>query len=196
VLASVYAAPTKGATVIGDLTVEALWSDTKQLEIVLGCARAQEDTTIIWSENLGDWGYGVHQFVLQRRGRWGRLPPEPFGTSAWLLTRGKMGKEGLNGRITSVEQRLVEVDAMQVLSVSDGENTTIDRDVYLVTRVDSQNVEFRPEKPSDMPCGVTEDRSRDKEDESGGSVLYRVPLQRMMTEDGEPRFKVAYPRGC
>jgi hypothetical protein len=196
VLASVHADPRKDATVIGKLTVEARWSDTKPLKLVLGYRPSQQDTTIIWREHIGDWGYGIHQFVLQRRGRWARLPPGPFGTSAWLFTRSQPGKDGVNGRISSIEKRLVEIGSMQVLNVPAGDSTTIDRDVYFVTRVDNRNVEFRPEKPSDMPCGAANDRSGNMANQPGESALYRVPLQQMMTEDGEPRFDIAYRRGC
>lgn len=190
VLTSVYAGPRKDATIIGDLTAEARWSDARQLEIVLGYRPAQEDTTVIWREQLGDWDYGIHQFVLQRRARWGRLPPEPFGDSAWLLTQGQTGNEGLIGRITSLEQRLVEVDAMQALNVRTGNRTTIDRQVYFVTRVDNRSVEFRPELPSDMPCGARDDGSGRIAEKPDGRSLYRVPLQQMMTKEGKPRFEV------
>ncbi|MBD3369441.1 hypothetical protein GF402_03650 [Candidatus Fermentibacteria bacterium] len=192
-LANVYATPTEDSEPIGEFTVETVWAENNILKFVLGYRPAGRDSVIVWRDRLGDWGYGIHQFVLQKRDDWVLLPPGPYGEEAWIRVQDNAEGEGLYGRVVCLEGRLIEIDSMSVLSVGTGDSAKIDRQIYLVTSVDSQMVEFRPELPSDMPSGASDDLSEHPAD---SLPIYRVWLRRMLTVEGEPRFEIAYPRGC
>ena len=187
-----YGSPSRDFDPIGEITIEAVWVEDRFLDLVLGYGAAEADSVSVWRDRLGDWGYGIHQFVLQRRGDWVMLPPGPYGALGWVRVQAGAGGDGLPGRVVSLEGRLIEIDSMSALNMLTGDSTCIGRGVYYVTAADSEAVEFRPELPSDMPGGASEGRG---ELEADSLPLYRVPLGSMLGEDWQPRFEVAYPRG-
>lgn len=191
-LAHVYGSPSRDSHPIGEITIEAVWVEDRLLDLVLGYRPAEADSVSVWRGRLGDWGYGIHQAVLQSRGDWVMLPPGPYGDLGWVRLQTDAGGDGLPGRLVSLEGRLIEIDSMSALNMRTGDSTCIGRRVYYVTAADSEVVELRPELPSDMPGGASEGWG---ELEADSLPLYRVPLGSMLDEDGQPRFEVAYPRG-
>lgn len=186
--ARVFTAPEADARVLGGLSVVARWDD--YLHFAWAYRPAGSGESVVWREDVGDWGYGIDQFVVDTVEGWVELPPGPYGGSGWVRLLSYGERDGFVGEVYSIAGRLVRLDSVDARAVGSAVQHVVSGTMMIESIVDS-TVSFRPEVPSDMPCRPEEEGTPDPE-----VPHYRSALSNFVTTDRKPRFVIAYPKGC
>ncbi len=186
VFASVYPAPDTTVDKLGDLSVFANWEP--YLHLGWGFRADSSQTEIVWREDVGDWGYGINEFVLDRRPGWVRLPPGPFGNEGWVRVVEYDQPNGFAGSVYSVVDNLLILDDVHATRAGTASTESVSGSVLIET-IEAGWVHFRLEIPSDMPCG-------DEVAADPPMVRYVAPVSHFVTSEGRPKFWLAYPKGC
>lgn len=138
-----------------------------------------------WIRDLGDWGYGYHLdgWGVQA-GNWVQLlGPKPL-RSVWLPAVGK----DLRVDVSPLQGTVSRLRDIRAAPVAGGRRTQVAGD-YTIVEVRGDQVRFRTEIPSDMPCD-------DEPDPPVPPPLWTAPVSSFFDHDGTPRFDVAYGKGC
>lgn len=183
--ADVFAAPDPRAKRLGGLSVAT--RTEPYLHFAWTYRPDGQDQAVVWREDVGDWGYGIEVFVPDTVDGWIRLPPGPFGAEAWSRIADYSGDEGFPGYVYSIVGRLLHLSDVPASGHAD--ETAVSGNV-LVLSIDEGLVTFRPEVGSDMPCG-----EEVPEDELPIPV-FTAPTSAFIAPSGEPKFRLAYPKGC
>lgn len=186
--APVFARPDTEMPALGELLTVARWDPYLHFAWIYRAADSGETT--VWREDVGDWGYGINQFVVDTAAGWVRLPPGPYGPIGWARLLDDGETDGFQGSVGSIAGRLINVDGVQAHVDDSGESRTVSGTV-LIESIDGDTVIFRPEVPSDMPCSPEQELLPDPE-----VPHFRTPVSGFVTDDLRPRFALAYPKGC
>jgi len=187
-LAHVFARPDTEMPALGELLTVARWDPYLHFAWIYQPANSSERK--VWREDIGDWGYGIDQFVVDTTAGWVQLPPGPYGPIGWarLLDYGET--DGFQGSVGSIAGRLIDLDGVQAHVDGSGESRTVSG-TMLIESIDDGTVTFRPEVPSDMPCSPEQELLPDPE-----VPHFRSPVSSFVTDDLRPKFALAYPKGC
>lgn len=136
---------------------------------------------------LGDWGYGVG-FVVREwtEDGWVRLPGSVGVRGGWVSTE----SGGLRGLVEGPSDRAWRFEALEARRTSTGEMVWIEPGSYWILQVVDGTVRFRPEIPSDMPCG------RSLPPDPPDPPVYEASVAAFFGPDGRPKLERAYPKGC
>jgi hypothetical protein len=187
--ATVYEAPDTNAASLGELLTRAVWEPYLHMSWVF--RPAQDGHDAVWREDVGDWGYGVNQYVVSTVPGWVQLPPGPHGNTGWVRLVGYRETNGFPGNVSSVVGELLYLENVEATLLDESMETHIVEGEVLIESIESGQVTFRPEIPSDMPCG------EDVDPEAEYPVMfYRAPIAHFLDENLQPRFRLAYPKGC
>ena len=184
--AGVYENPSTDAGLRGRVWTIASWEPHLHMSWVYHPSGSH--ASIVWREDVGDWGYGINQFVVDTLAGWVQLPPGPYGDSGWARLVGYDEADGFTGSVSSISGQLILLDGVPAVRIGTTEEETVFATV-LIESIDEGTVTFRPEIPSDMHCG--EEVTPDPE-----VPRYAAPTGAFLTEVRQPRFRLAYPKGC
>lgn len=138
--------------------------------------------------DLGDWGYGTTLPVRDTTERRVRLVVPGVDVAVWVSREGGAPGFGVV-EVHGLEGRLWRLGPVDAERPGGGPVAALPAGVYLVLEVADGVVRLRPEVPGDMPCGEVEP-------DPAGVEIFRVPVRRLIGEDGLPAVEVAYPKGC
>ena len=144
-----------------------------------------------WIANLGDWGYGYHiDGDAVDAGAWMRLVGPPPLRSVWLPKKG----ENLHVFVASPIGHVVRLERVPARQVDGGAAITV-VGAFTITRIVGDEVDFRAELPSDMPCAPEEPDAVPAPAVPPPPIL-RAPASAFFDAAGRPRFSTVYTRGC
>ena len=143
-----------------------------------------------WIADLGDWGYGYYiDGDAVDAGAWLRLVGPPPLRSVWLPKRG----ENLHAFVASPVGNVVRLERVPARHVAGGAATTVVGE-FTITRIVGDEVDFRSELPSDMPCGPEEPDALPAP--AVPPPILRAPASAFFDAAGRPRFSTVYTKGC
>jgi hypothetical protein len=192
-IAKIYSVPDSKSKVLGELMV--VVRDSQWLGFGIDFIEVTKNKRKKWINDVGDWGYGIDHYVIDSKGRppkhdtsskgkWVLLPENPFPKGAWLNV------EEVDGRVYSLKNRLVAFPSIIALNLTASRKEEISDGIYFIKEITDGEVIFRPEIPSDMPCG------EDPVDPPKSEIIfYEVSIQDLYI-DGHLILSPAYPKGC
>ena len=203
VLNAVRSSPTPESPEIGVVVILSAYEPgAPYLQLDYRPLRGKQITWLNRAE-IGDWGYGLEVVVLARgepsrgdRSTWIRLAgvPQPAWmelppTSMFQDARILVGSlEPLDGRIFTVDSGLPAINRRTGRPVA-----LPSRFNYVVERISGDQLFVRREVGADTGCG---DENAEKDIVTSAPPRYRVAVENVFKQDGKPRLRIAYPRGC
>jgi hypothetical protein len=140
---------------------------------------------MMWIADVGDWGYGIHFTGVVEHSGWINPSTKPFPDDAWVSTRTNPNFEGFSG---SIEDSIVGLSPLELI---DGRQKRLIPDgSYKILKIRNDTVWFRPEVPSDYPCG------EDVKPPKKFPTTLKAPAAQFFEPDGTPRFQQVYTKGC
>jgi uncharacterized protein YecT (DUF1311 family) len=185
-LCNLYDRPDSKAGIIGELWLK---YEKKNVNFSICFKPSKTLNYLTWKKDIGDWGYGVREFIIEINNGFAKLPGKVFSTDAWIPVQ---KVDGLNGRVEPVTGELFYVPEIKATDLSNDKSIVLDNAVYLFLSKDEDGYIIRKEIPSDMPCGedVVETKDKDK------LKKYKIKIKDLFDKDGKVIISLAYPKGC
>jgi hypothetical protein len=185
-LCDVYDHPDSTAKIIGELWLKY----EKKIANFSICFKTSNNSNFItWEKDIGDWGYGVREFIIEINSGFAKLPGRIFPAEAWVEIH---NNNGLNGEVKTITGELFYIPEIKATDLSRNKSIVLANAVYLVLSKDKDSYIIRKEIPSDMPCGdnIVETKDKDKLEK------YKIELKDLLDNDGRVIISLAYPKGC
>jgi hypothetical protein len=144
---------------------------------------------LIWNEDIGDFGYGITEFVIESRNGFVKLTGKIFSGDAWIKL---IFNDGINGEVRSIIGGLYYMPEVKAADLSNKKEIRLTNEVYYIISKDETGYIIRKELPGDMPCG---EETKENIDESK-IPKYKVKFEDFFDNDERVIISLAYPKGC